>query len=65
MEVVKPEQMSYTFKLRLAKNFGIPFVSTSINLLSSQRKSVLKLLLPSTMAYKGNEPHMKPCRKTF
>ena len=30
MEVLKPEEVSYTFRLRLAKNFGMPFVSTQL-----------------------------------
>ena len=27
MEVIEPDTVRYTFKLRLAKNFGMPFVS--------------------------------------
>ncbi|KAK8738978.1 hypothetical protein OTU49_003769 [Cherax quadricarinatus] len=37
-EVLYPEELSYTYRLRQAKNFGIPFIYDSKNLVRSTRR---------------------------
>ena len=53
MEVVQPEQVSYTYRLRLARNFGLAFVSRTIQMGNNIRKYTM-----SELQIKGSKGYL-------